>query len=378
MAAAHKMLEAYQLSTRLELENYLDGVNADLVALSTNGIARGALRGLIPSHRQWLENFTALKNYDGFSLWDKDDRLLYAGAGAGAGVGAGDLAEAPFGGGQRPPEKLVTFFDPLEAGRASYEILGVVSIAFPAAEEGEEKGGTLSLHLSREKVLSILAKLALLDAPGAASYIVGKDNMMRASYTGEAYRQERYREAAERGPASLALAGETGIFQITGQKGAIVLAAYTPLDFNGVRWALVTELPLYAVQAPWAMLWKISFAAILALLCFTALWAFRDDAPEEAERAAGQPAGRTGREDRRSRDGADSRQLMTVAARAGKKVTERVRILALNTAIEAARTETDHEKLAELVQTARTLAHEAAKASADLEDAVKSFRRNKI
>ena len=75
----------------------------------------------------------------------------------------------------------------------------------------------------------------------AETYIVGEDLLMRNdsrfSDSTTILKTRADTEAVRR-----ALAGETGVDMITDYRGVVSLAAYSPLEFEGLRWAIVAEI----------------------------------------------------------------------------------------------------------------------------------------
>ena len=97
--------------------------------------------------------------------------------------------------------------------------------------------------------------------------LVGSDFLMRS--------QSRFSEENTilneqvKNPAVVeALAGRSGLSQHGGYRGQEVLSAFAPVDFLGVRWALVSEIDLGEVMAPVAALQRLLIAGgvILAVI----------------------------------------------------------------------------------------------------------------
>ncbi|MFZ5609726.1 MAG: methyl-accepting chemotaxis protein [Pseudomonadota bacterium] len=113
-------------------------------------------------------------------------------------------------------------------------------IASPILDESERVLGAIILQISTMKMNRVLGNETGLGDSGA-TYLVGQDriarNQLRAG-AGDSSAVKQINNTA----VGRALAGELGTTTIASLDGSDALAAYGPVDFLGVRWALVVEI----------------------------------------------------------------------------------------------------------------------------------------
>jgi methyl-accepting chemotaxis protein len=144
-------------------------------------------------------------------------------------------------------------------------------IALPIALEGD-KSLVLALQLSIKKINEVMKQRAGMGDSGE-SYLIGRDLLMRsdsyldpknhsvsASFAGNITNNGVNTEAAK-----LAIKGEIGSKIITDYNGNPVLSAYTPIDIDGLRWGLLSEIDVAEAFNPISTLnWNIF---ILIFVC---------------------------------------------------------------------------------------------------------------
>jgi methyl-accepting chemotaxis protein len=139
------------------------------------------------------------------------------------------------------------------------------------------KNGTpivIALQLSIDKINALMQQRAGMGDTGE-SYLVGSDLLMRsdsfldpkghsviASFAGNVEKNGVDTEAAQ-----LAISGKTGNKIITDYNGNQVLSAYTPINVNGIKWALLSEIDVAEAFEPmYQMYWNITYIIALCLL----------------------------------------------------------------------------------------------------------------
>jgi len=133
----------------------------------------------------------------------------------------------------------------------------------------------IALQLSIDKINTLMQQRAGMGDTGE-SYLVGSDLLMRsdsyldpdghsviASFAGNVKNNGVNTEAAQ-----LAIAGQTGNKIITDYNGNPVLSAYTAIDVNGIKWALLSEIDVAEAFEPmYEMYWNIAY--VIAFCLFT-------------------------------------------------------------------------------------------------------------
>lgn len=139
---------------------------------------------------------------------------------------------------------------PLFAGAG--QLLGVLALQISAARINEEMAYTEGMGTTGE------------------NYIVGSDRMMRSDsrfFEGSEVLDLRVDTEAVR----RALDGQSGVDVLTNYRDAEVVSAYGPVDFEGFRWAVVSEIELDEVLAPARKLRRnLLLVGLLALLVVAA------------------------------------------------------------------------------------------------------------
>ena len=108
--------------------------------------------------------------------------------------------------------------------------------------------GVLVLEMPVERINAVLQMSTGMGESGD-TYLVGPDNLMR-SQSRVVKEPTILKRRVETGPVRAALAGRSGIMEATGLRGTETLAAYGPLTFLGVTWAVVAESDLSETLAP--------------------------------------------------------------------------------------------------------------------------------
>ncbi len=187
------------------------------------------------------------------------------------------------------PYKDTNFGDVVRAALASNTPGEVISEDFkpyepsygsPAAFFGSpvfwngEKIGCAVFQAPVDEINRIMSINAGLGETGQA-YLVGGDGTMRSqdrfSEASTILTDEHHSEATDH-----VIAGQTGVETVLNATGERYITAYTPLDIDGLDWAILAEVKeADAMQAATALTWSIvSFGAVIAGLIAGAGWWF--------------------------------------------------------------------------------------------------------
>lgn len=151
----------------------------------------------------------------------------------------------------------------------------VAFLAQPVKKNGEVQF-VVGLQLSINSINEIVTQRAGMGKTGQC-YLVGSDNRMRsrtfldpekrnvaASFAGTVENNGVNTEATK-----LALAGESGIKEISGYNGNTVLSTFAPIQFGSSTWALIAEIDQAEVTTPVVQLnntiWMVALGIALAV-----------------------------------------------------------------------------------------------------------------
>jgi methyl-accepting chemotaxis protein len=137
----------------------------------------------------------------------------------------------------------------------------------------------VALQLSIEKINDVMQQRAGMGETGE-SYLIGSDLLMRsdsfldpkghsvnASFAGTVKNNGVDTEGAK-----LAIKGNVGQKIIIDYNGNPVLSAYTPVDINGIQWALLSEIDVAEAFGPiYTLYWSIAFVVILFIVVIIAV-----------------------------------------------------------------------------------------------------------
>src|SRR3546814_14014763 len=109
------------------------------------------------------------------------------------------------------------------------------------------------------------------------TYLVGSDHLMRnASRFSEESTILKTKVDGE--TVKAALAGEEGVLEIVDYRGNPVLSVFRPIDFLGVRWAIIGEIDIAEMMAPVYAMRNVSAligGGILVLVALVGFFAAR-------------------------------------------------------------------------------------------------------
>lgn len=214
--------------------------------------------------RRYREEFT----WENVYLLDKEANLVYSSAETddfGTNLETGPyknslLAEA-YRKGMRSESNLdFSYYEPLD------KEVGFLTV--PVYKENNIQG-VLALEIPTEEINNIMEKKELKEETGK-TFLIGSDYLMRSNTSFiETDTFLNYRVETE--AAKNALAQERGIILNSDYSGEKVYSAFTPLNIDGLNWALISEVDQAEVQAPINNLLKknimvIVFVILLALI----------------------------------------------------------------------------------------------------------------
>ena len=113
-------------------------------------------------------------------------------------------------------------------------------VASPVRAEDGSLAGVLAFQVPIDRIDRIMQFTGGMGESGE-TYIVGVDRLMRSD-SRFADESTILRVTADTETVGRALAGETGVDVVDDYRGVSVLSAYGPLDFEGVRWAVMAEI----------------------------------------------------------------------------------------------------------------------------------------
>ena len=147
---------------------------------------------------------------------------------------------------ENPYPSYVAFFD-----FAPYEPSHDAPASFFASAVLDDAGtflGVLAFQIPADRINEILQVTAGMGETGE-TYAVGADFLMRSD---SRFSEEptTLKTRVDTHTASLALDGESGMDVVGDYRGVPVLSAYGPLDFEGVRWAVLAEIDEAEVRQP--------------------------------------------------------------------------------------------------------------------------------
>jgi len=226
-------------------------------------------------YHPWFRQFLRERGYYDIFLFDLDGNLIYTvfkELDYATNLNTGKWRDTDLGNAFRaardnPVEGYQAFFDfrpygPSHGAPASF-------ISTPVLDDNGEALGVLVYQMPVDRLNAVLQQAAGMGATGE-SYLVGGDSLMRTSsrFSEESTILERKIEhqAVER-----ALAGESGATDAVNASGVGITAAFAPVDFNGVRWAIVAEMKTDEILASASnLLYWVVGITIVALLCLVA------------------------------------------------------------------------------------------------------------
>ena len=152
-----------------------------------------------------------------------------------------------------------TFYPPSDNKPAAF-------LAAPMFDEQGRKIGVYAIQLSVDRLDAALRHDSGLGY-GLRAYAVGRDLLLRNNLP-DAKEPTLLRRKVDTAPVRQALQGRRASAILKNEGGQKRFVVALPMDFAGVRWAIVTDMPLQELRAPYRpyiWLWAFSLALILLL-----------------------------------------------------------------------------------------------------------------
>lgn len=297
-AQAERMLEAVQEARNAELTSYLAAIEGDLRALSAaqeviagvtgfsqaiEALGSGATQKLqrlyiadnpnpvgqkhlldaagdgsrySEIHRAahpWFREVVQARGYYDLFLIDSAGRVVYSvfkeadfATDLARGRWASTDLAVVFNTARQSPHAQVTFSD-----FARYEPSGGAAASFMGMPIHSAEGaflGVIVVRMPIDRINAIMQKQAGMGRTGEA-YLVGEDRLMRSD-SRFADQSTILKIRVDTDHVARALAGEDSVMAGRDYRGQPVMAAYGPIDFNGVRWASIAEIDMAEIDRP--------------------------------------------------------------------------------------------------------------------------------
>lgn len=143
-------------------------------------------------------------------------------------------------------------------------------ISKPLVDEQGRSIGVLVFQMPIDRLNHVVQQTAGLGESGQ-SFLVGPDNLMRSDLRLAEESTILAREV-DNSAVQAALAGEHGTADVLGTSDERAIAAYTPIDFNGTRWAMLAEMARHEILAPAEDLaWRLLAISLMALVGLAAI-----------------------------------------------------------------------------------------------------------
>jgi len=220
-------------------------------------------------YHPWFLHFLNIRNYYDIFLIDVNGNVIYSvfkEADFATNLLTGpwkntDLARSFQLSQKNPQRNIQLFFDfkpyaPSHNQPASF-------ISQPIVDKEGTLAGVITLQTPIRRINDIMTQTAGLGKTGQ-SYLVGDDYLMRSDL-----RFTKTSQILTKTIKSLtvkhALNGHSGVRQIKNYQGIQVYSVYDYIDFNGTRWAIITEMAKAEIMAP---VYKLQNHLILITLLF--------------------------------------------------------------------------------------------------------------
>lgn len=322
VSTASHQIEAFQTEKKLELDMYLSTINEDLSVMADNNYVKQAIRdfetgwnaigeGAGASLKQlyidnnpnpvgekdkldnagdnslysmaheeyhpWFRKFQQARGYYDLFLFNTRGDLVYSvfkendfatnmNDGPWKDTGLAKVFKQSI---EKAKRDAVTFIDfeqyaPSNNAPASF-------IAAPVLDENDTVIGVLAFQMPAGKINKFFEDADHV-AKTAASYLVGEDKYLRTNYR-FSEKPTMLVEKIEEDVVDLALKGETGITIVMDEHTKEdAITGYIPVDFNGVRWAMITEMQksealarFYHIQT-WSIICSLAILFIIGLI----------------------------------------------------------------------------------------------------------------
>ncbi len=231
------------------------------------------------TYHPWFRKMLQTREYYDIFLFDPEGNLVYTvfkELDYATNMNTGpwkdtDLANAFRAARDNPKEDAQNFFD-FRPYKPSYDVPASF-ISQPILNPDGSFAGVLVFQMPIGRLNAIMKSSAAQETEGAekkaviASYIVGKDGLMRSDSVYAPEGTSTILQAKVEGANVLAaFEGQTGNVIQPDYRGVEVVSAYSYLDFLGTRWAILSEETIQDVMAPIKDMQKSAMLVTLAIL----------------------------------------------------------------------------------------------------------------
>jgi len=225
------------------------------------------------TYHPWLRDLLRKRGYYDIFLFDLEGNLIYTvfkELDYATNLVSGkyqdtDLGKAFRAARDNPAQSFQVFYDfrpyaPSHGAPASF-------ISKPILDDAGQALGVLVFQMPIDRLNAVVQQTAGLGETGQ-TFLVGEDGLMR---TDSRFAEEStiLTKKVENSLVGAALRGEHGTSDLVDLSGEEGVAAYTFIDFNGTRWAMIAEMAKHEILAPViglaVRLFLITCAALLAL-----------------------------------------------------------------------------------------------------------------
>ncbi|MGB0669954.1 MAG: HD domain-containing phosphohydrolase [Rhodospirillales bacterium] len=209
-------------------------------------------------YHPWLHLLSRTRGYDDVFLLDKWGNVVYTAAKEAdfatdliRGKWRGTLIALAADGALRNPVAFRrTFTDFAPYAPSGYKPASFISepIYDNGDKETGEQIGVLIFQMPISRINAVMNIEAGMGRSGE-TFLVGSDLLMRSD-SRLSDEQTLLNKRVDMQASHLALGGETGLTSEVGYRGKEVIASFGPLDFQGVRWGVLSLIDLAEVEAP--------------------------------------------------------------------------------------------------------------------------------
>lgn len=273
------------VSTLAANHTVMDGMAAFQTAFEAEKAAGGTLwKEIEESYATWLVTFAKEYQYEDLLLITREGNVVYSvqqKSDLGQNLISGPLKDSALGRFFSTALEKVSFLDIAPYPPSENEPRAFV--AAPVMQSGQIIG-MVALQLSINPINQIMQERTGMGSTGEV-YLIGQDRLMRSdSFLDPENHSVKASFAQPRSglvnteAGRLALSGKEGIGLLKNYGEKEVLSAYSSLDIQAVRWAILAEVDKKeAFSAVYRLRWVIGLIAVMGLVCITGagLWMAR-------------------------------------------------------------------------------------------------------
>jgi len=240
----------------LQKEYITDNNNPDTARdLLTRGRSEDAYHDTHERYHAWFQPLTKTRDYYDlfivnaageviYSVYKRDDFATKLSEGAWLQTSIGQLFKDIVANGDNEDYVALTDFAPYKANNnAPASFMGS-----PVKDEENQFIGALIIQMPIARINTVMQNPRSLGTTGE-TYLVGQDGLMRSALR-LATDSTILAQSVDTEAARNALAGQSGLMESDNYAGTPVFSAYAPLEFLGLKWAIIAERNQNEVLAP--------------------------------------------------------------------------------------------------------------------------------